>query len=91
MAITNVIHEPFAHTDVATIVTAIHERLGTTEGLKDTVLSELLEILNVRNIPERVQSWVHRYCLLIISPDIPVKEFTGKLADPIDLASLSRR
>ena len=31
MAVTNTIHEPFAHTDVATIVSAIHERLGTTE------------------------------------------------------------
>ena len=31
MAVTNTIHEPFAHTDVAKIVTAIHERLGTTE------------------------------------------------------------
>ena len=31
MTVTNTIHEPFSHTDVAKIVTAIHERLGTTE------------------------------------------------------------
>ncbi len=31
MTVTNIIHEPFAHTEVAAIVTAIHERLGTTE------------------------------------------------------------
>ena len=91
MAVTNTIHEPFAHTDVATIVSAIHERLGTTEWLKDTVLLELLEILNVRTIPERVQTWVHQHCLRIISPDIPVNEFTGKMAKPIDLATLPRR
>lgn len=91
MAVTNTINEPFAHTDVATIVSAIHERLGTTEWLKDTVLSELLDLLDVRTIPERVKSWVHQYCLRIISPDIPAKEFTGKMAEAIDKTSLQRR
>ena len=91
MTVTNIIHEPFSLEDTAAIVNAIHERNGTTEWLKEAVLAELKDILDVEHIPERVQSWVQRYCLLIISPDIPQRALSGKLALPIDKTSLKKK
>lgn len=90
MAVTNTIPESFAHEDAKAIVTAIHGRLGTTEGLKDTVVSEMKQLLNVEKLPDRVQTWVHRYCLAIISPKLPQKKMSEKVATPLDLKSLFR-
>jgi len=91
MSVTNIIHEPFSHEDTAAIVNAVHERLGTTEWLKEAILAELGEILDVDHIPERVQTWVQRYYQQIISPDIPQRELAGKSALPIDKRSLKKR
>lgn len=91
MAIINTIREPFWHTDVADIVSAIHERLGKTDWLKEEVHREILDLLEIEQLPDRVKTWVHIYCQRIISPDLPKEEFTWKLDEPIDKRSLKKK
>lgn len=88
MAITNSIKEPFGSDDVQSVVTVALE-LGT-DDLKDRVTEKIVEIIWIAQLPERVRSWIYQLCLPHTA-GTPMIRFTGKLAEPIDLASLSNR
>jgi hypothetical protein len=81
---------PFSHTDVEEIV--IQELEHGTNELKDRVTLRVRDIVRIgeKDLPERVISWIYNLCLPHTA-GLPVKVFTGKLAKPIDLASLPNR
>jgi hypothetical protein len=79
---------PFSHHDVEAIVT--QEAAEGTEDLKSRVAMKVREAMYITsgNLPERVRAWIHQICLPHTS-GLPAPRFTGKLAIPTDLSTLS--
>jgi hypothetical protein len=52
----------------------------------------VIELIGITDnkLPERIKTWIHQHCL-VHTAGTPMKDFTGKLAEPIDLASLPNR
>jgi hypothetical protein len=90
MSPTQVIREPFHHTDVYAIVEQ-EAQVGDLEALKIRVTGrvEVLVGLPAAKLPERIRTWIHQICLRHTAPSAPIRMLRGKLAEPIDLASLS--
>ncbi|MDD2891733.1 MAG: hypothetical protein PHQ95_02105 [Candidatus Gracilibacteria bacterium] len=88
MAPQNKIRIPYQSADVQKIVDEVVEQSGV-EGLKEKVIDKVKIAMQITsgNLPERVQTWVYKICL-VHTGGIELGEFTGKLAEPIDLASL---
>ncbi len=82
------LRQPYSHLDVEMVVIA--ELSNGLDGLKDRVAAIISDNIGINDLPERVRTWIHQICLPHTS-GLEQKVFTGKLADPIDLASLSRR
>lgn len=81
------LRQPYSHLDVEMVVIA--ELANGLDGLKDRVAGIVKDSIGIK-LPDRVRSWVYQLCLPHTS-GLKQKEFTGVLALPIDLASLSPR
>jgi hypothetical protein len=90
MSITNTIHTPFSHTDVARLVE--EEKPKWNEELMSRVTARVREVTGIEsgNLPDRVRTWIYRYCTAITA-QIEMKPFDQKLSAPIDLDSLPNR
>lgn len=82
------LRQPYSHLDVEMVVIA--ELPNGLDGLKDRVAAIITDNIGIDQLPKRVSAWVYQLCLPHTS-GLEQKVFTGKLADPIDLASLSQR
>ena len=82
------LRQSYGHLDVDMVVIA--ELSNGLDGLKDRVADIIKGNIGIDQLPKRVSTWVHQLCLPHTS-GLEQKKFTGKLADPIDLASLPRR
>ncbi|MBC7503508.1 hypothetical protein H7169_00885 [Candidatus Gracilibacteria bacterium] len=88
MLATQELRQPYSHLDVDMVVIA--ELANGLPGLKDRVTDIIKETIGIDELPERVRSWIYQLCIPHTAGLEP-KPFTGKLALPIDLASLSQR
>ncbi len=90
MAVTNSIQKPYSHTDVQAIVTT--QLQEWTDWLKDRVTASVRGFLGIyeSELPERIGTWIHQLCLPHTA-GLPAPTFRGKLANPIDLASIPQR
>ncbi|MFA6090400.1 MAG: hypothetical protein WC774_01340 [Candidatus Gracilibacteria bacterium] len=79
---------PYGHTDVQEIVTAVVQESGI-DSLKEKVITQVKNAMGITNgnIPQRVNTWIYNICL-VHTGEKPLRPFTGKLAEPLDLASL---
>ena len=84
------LREPFSDTNVFVVV--IEEVEKWTDNLKERVTAKVIDLIGITDnkIPERIKTWIHQHCL-VHTAWTPMKDFTGKLAEPIDLASLPNR
>lgn len=82
------LRQPYSHLDVNEVVIA--ELANGLPGLKDRVADIIKDNIGIADLPERVRSWIYQLCIPHTA-GLEQKPFIGKLALPIDLASLSQR
>lgn len=84
------LREPFSDNQVFVVV--LEEVEKWTDNLKARVTTRVIELIGITDnkLPERIKTWIHQHCL-VHTAKTPMKDFTGKLAEPIDLASLPNR
>ena len=82
------LRQPYSHLDVDMVV--MSELENGLDGLRDRVADIIKGNIGIDTLPERVRSWIYQLCIPHTA-GLEQKQFTGKLALPIDLASLSRR
>lgn len=91
MTVHNEVREPFSASDVSRIVRDEVIERGTDE-LKTRVLARVMQMIGITDgkLPERIRTWVYKICLHYTA-DTPLPVFSGKLAEPVDLASLPNK
>ncbi len=88
MLATPPLRQPYGSDNVNMVVIA--ELENGLDGLKDRVTDIIKDTIGINELPERVRSWIYQLCIRHTA-GLEQKEFTGKLALPIDLVSLSQR